>query len=382
MSVGCGDGFDYYPTSKLLGKWDYVGAGVTGISTSYGRFAGSQGCRIAGGFATIGQSALGKNLPATNTGWGFFGHAIYVPVMPSSGYLMIHAVYDLAASGGMKLCTLIGADGSLHIGYITVNNFSTTVNILQSSPSAGLVSAATWYYVESGFNIKTAAGGGIIRLSAADPGDAGYVTYTGNTVRSTGSNFHADSLSQQFTHVRVGGTAGSGTTGTEVHDIDDFYYCDSVDDGLLPPTNTFLGDVRLGALQMIGAGSLTGLTPVGAVSNWDCVNDAAAPDDLASYVAGATVGLEDLYEMENMPTNARTVFAMLINARVAKDDATVRTYNTRVKPTGSSVSAVATRTAPSSFVNQQDVSQSNPATSARYTPSDVNALEVGIRIAS
>jgi len=375
-----GDGGDHYPFSKVLSKWDYVGADVVGMSVTYSRFGVGQGFRVAAGFATIGQAALGKNLPAANASWGYFGHAFKFTTLPSSGYYLAHAVYDIASSGGMKLCTLIGADGTLNVAYITVSNFSTTVTILATS-AAGLVAAGTWYYVESGFKINATVGGCIVKLNGAQVGDAAYLSYTGNTVRSSGSNFHADSSTQQFTHVRIGGSTFSNT---HFCDIDDWYYCDDVSDGVSPPTNTFLGPVRLGLLQMIGDGDLDTLTPVGVADTWDAVNDAAAPDDLTTYVYGSAPATESNWEMEDMSLQAATVFGLLMNARVAQDDAAAHTYNTRVKNPGGSAATVATRSSPAgaTFVNQQDVIAINPDTGARYTPQEVNDLLPGLRIAS
>lgn len=386
MSLLQGDGFSHYPTVLLPSKWDYVGDGgvpANTLSNSYARFtddARLQGLRhVPGDIAIIGQCILGKNLPTTNTGWGFFGTAFKMPTMPSQGYWIAHAIYDIANSGNMKFCSLVGADGSLNLGVVIANNFSTVVTILVSG-LPGQVVANTWYTIESGFKVRTVGGGAIVKLNGALVGEAGgrYLAYTGNTNLSQGSNYYVDSSVEQFTHVRLSGKANLGPGEAW---ITDYYYCDDSNtsgDGL---TNTFLNSWRLGLLLPNGVGASSGLAPSGDTPNWKCVDD-TAPDDLATYVHGATATLEDSYQFEDIPGSPGTIYGLLANVRVSKDDATARTYSTRVKPSGSAASSIATRSAPSAFVNQQDPVELNPATSARFTPTVVNAAEFGVRIVS
>jgi hypothetical protein len=120
----------------------------------------------------------------------------------------------------------------------------------------------------------------------------------------------------------------------------------------------------------------------GETEAWECVDDAAAPDDLATYIHDATPGDEVLFEMQDMSLNALVVFGQLINARVSKDVASSRTYSTRVKPLGGASTEVATRSTPGTFVYQQDVSETNPDTGDLWTPGQVNDCQPGLRIES
>lgn len=377
MSLLGGDGHDHYPSSLLLSKWDFIGSDIVGFDAAYARFTDDprqRGLRARGGFQTIGQCALGKNLPAAIAGWGFHGLAFRIPVMHSSGYWVPHAVYDIASSGGMKLCTMIGADGSLNIGFVVVNNFSSPYTILKAG-NPGRVVAGTWYYLESAFNIKSVSGGAIVRLNAADPIafpahiDNDYVSYSGNTVRSSGSNYHADSATEQYTHFRVNGSVDvSG--GSVVVDVDDQYWGD--DQGSI--NNDFLGNVRLGLIVEDAVGGDTDMTVVGSGDpNWQVVAQ-TTPND-AIYVKGDTVAQRDMYGMETIVGTPREIFGLLCNHRVSQDDAETRTYDKMITPPVSGVPVtVSSHTTPSGgFVNQQGVSEVNPDTGVHWLASEVNA---------
>lgn len=382
MALIHGDGFSYYNVAHLPNKWDYVSSDITGLDLLYGRL-GSKGVRGRGGFQTIGQGCLGKNLGMAVSGWGFFGTAVRHDNMQAQGYTVLHAVYDIADSGAMKLCTMLGADGSLAIGYVTVNNFSTIVTVIDSTAPGQFV-AGSHVYFESGFKIHNVAGGAIIKVAGAQPGDPNYLEIAGNTRHSEGSNFFPDSVTNRFTHVRlIGGADVIG--GGEYLKFCDYYFCDDTDtrtDMTDPRTDTFLGNIRLLRRKPDAQGTTNNFNVTGAATSHEAVDD-DAPDDLASYVSSPDVGDRELYGMENAAP-AETVYGRLINARVGQDDAAARSYNTLVKPAGGAVSIVATRTTPDDFTNQQDVSEFNPATGKRWTVAQLNAAgsELGFEINS
>ncbi len=371
MALIFGDGFDYYSTAQLLQKWDQQ-QGCT-LSSLYGRFGG-QGMRSNGGFDILGQGGLSKNLPAVNASYGFFGQAVFVPAMPTGGNYNIVALYDPAGGTAMHIAAMLGADGSVAVGFKSINNFTSSLTTLARS-APGLISAGTWYYIEVKVKIHVTSGYMEILVNGTSA-----ITYSGNTVR--GSGFGAGitySAANYFTHVKLGGTLD--TVGGEPMYFDDFYYCD--DTGTV--NNTYLGDIQLQAIFPNGAGSSTdwviaGTTP--ATTNWQSVNEPTANDDV-TFVKTVTVGAQDLYEMDNLNANATDVKGLLVNARIKKDAGTVRTYSTMVKDVAASgaPAAVAVRTVPSSvYVNQQDVSQVSPTTGVAWTVAGVNAIEVGIKL--
>jgi hypothetical protein len=125
--------------------------------------------------------------------------------------------------------------------------------------------------------------------------------------------------------------------------------------------------------------SIGGTAP--AATNWQSV-DETSPDDDVTYVNSDTVGDQDLYEMQDISATASSVVGLLCNARMKKDDATVREYALLVE-SGGTVAQLATRTTPyGAYTNQQDVSELNPDTGSLWTVAEVNAMTAGIEVIS
>ncbi len=369
MSLKLGDGFDHYPTAMILNKWD--GARGHTIDALYGRL-GSKGCRTFNeAFTILGQGCLSKNLTSANSEHGFFGAAIHLPAMPASGNINLFAVYDPITGSAMHICSMVGADGSIGIGYCTINNFSFGVTTLARSVP-GLIVAATWYYVEMKVKVNNTSGFVEVLVNGISA-----ITLSGDTA-GWGNGFGSGistPTSQLFSNVKLGGDLDA-TVSSGIY-FDDFYYCD--DTGA--QNNTYLGDVKLQAIYPDGVGSSTQFINFGGPANWDSVNE-TSPDDDTTYVYENTVNDSDLYTMQDLSATVTSVKGLLCNARIKKDDATVRTYALLVK-SGATTGEVATRAAPfGAYTNQQDVSELNPATLSAWTVAEVNAMEAGIKIKS
>lgn len=361
MTLILGDGFDHYPSALVLSKWDsltaYNGGGSGAvISTAYGRL-GSQGVALYGSL----NGGLIKNIYTANSGYGFLGVAMYVPSYGAYAH-EIFSVYDNTDLFAHTQCTImLNIDGSITACYRDGGGGYGTV-LASSAP--GRVAAATWNYIEAKIKVHNTSGEVEVRVN-------GVVVLS-----ATGINTRHQTANNYFTRVGIGGTNGFSAT-WEYSYFDDFYYCD--DAGTV--NNTYLGDVRLGAIYPNGVGSSTVWTPVGIAANWGAVSE-HSPDDDTTYVWANTVGNDDLYTMDDVAATVSGIKGLLINCRIRKDDATARTYAALVKPSGSAASEVATRTVPGGYSNQQDVSELNPATSAAWTAAQVNAMEAGIRVKS
>jgi len=365
MALKLLDGFDYYDTVNLSRKWDYVRTGSVTVG-AFGRRS-SQGVRVSGTFQTIGQAAIGKNLPATNASWGFFGSSWNAASMPGDGHHVVHSVYDIASSGGMKLCTMVGADGSLAIGYVVVNNFSTVKTILASS-APGVITAGTTY-LESGFKINSTVGGCIFKVAGTSPGDAGYLSYTGNTVRSSGSNVYPDSSTQQFTHVRLGGDVVSGSSPNV--DMDDFYYCDDTGSR----NNSFLGNLGIYTIYSNALGDVSDWTRTGAASDILAVNEHPVQDDDAGYMAATVVGRQFLHHLDGIVVSSGVVAGAGVNHAIKQDDTGVRGVKALLK-TGS-IGSGTPYTTPSSYANRQAIFETSPSTGTAITLAEVATLQAG-----
>jgi hypothetical protein len=277
----------------------------------------------------------------------------------------------------MFCASAIGADGSVAAIIARPNASSLSLTVLATS-APGIIAAGAWYYVETKIKVNNTTGVLDVKVNGTT-----VCSFSGDTCQSVGSGtvggaaFTA-STNEHFTHIKLGGLAVYNTSATVY--FDDWYYCD--DTGA--QNNTYLGDVQLQAIYPDAPGSQTdwsigGTAP--AATNWQSV-DETSPDDDVTYVNSDTVGDQDLYEMQDISATASSVVGLLCNARMKKDDATVREYALLVE-SGGTVAQLATRTTPyGAYTNQQDVSELNPDTGSLWTVAEVNAMTAGIEVIS
>lgn len=348
------DGFDYYNTEALyLRKWDFLGGGGSRIfSTAYGR-NGSGGVKMGGG-SNGGDS--GKNLPAANTSYGFFGHALYVPNMGPNGYSMLHGACNPANSNYPEIASYIFADGSIGIGW----HVSPTVNLLaQTGP--GLISAANYRHLETAFRVHNVNGEVIVRLDGAT-----VLGYTGNTRRVGAVN--------EFRQIRT--FLNSGMNGEQW--MDDFYYCD--DTGA--KNNTFLGDMRIITLYPNAPGDLAEwLTRVGAATDWEAITNHPTDDD-TSYIASDVPGSRFLVNLDAMVGVDGEVRGLAVNLMSKKDDAGTRKVAgiVKVPSTGGAIGVATDQAFPSAYANLQYIFESNPDTNLDFTWPQIAELQAGGKV--
>jgi hypothetical protein len=152
--------------------------------------------------------------------------------------------------------------------------------------------------------------------------------------------------------------------------IDDIYICNA----LGSVNNGFLGDVRVAPMLPSGAGSSTQWTPsVG--SNYDNVNDTGTD---STYNSSSTSGQRDTYAVADA-TISGTVAGIIVNSRMKKSDTGAASAKVAIK-SGSTVAYGATRTLSTTATNYIDVWERDPNTSASWTQSGINALEIGAEV--
>lgn len=359
------DGFDHYETAQLTNKWD-AAIGCT-LSSSFGRL-GSRGVKFDTGFGITGQGALSKNLPAANSSFGFFGNAFQIPVMPGAGYMNVHAVYTPTSGSAMHICSMIGSDGSVAIGYCTINNFSFSTTVLASS-APGLVAAGAWRSFETKFKIANSDGSVVCRLDGAI-----VVSFTGDTCgRGDGSGAGiTQATSQDFTNVKVGGRLDA-PSGNFMF-IDDFWYCD--DTGAI--NNNFLGDMRIQTIYSDGLGDAGDWARTGAASDILAVNEHPTIND-ASYLSASTVGHKFLHNLDGLSPAPGTIAGVAVNHRVYKDDGGARQLKALVK-TGSTIGNGTTYTTPSGATNIQSMFETSPDTGNAFTSAEIASMQAGAEV--
>jgi hypothetical protein len=350
MTLKLIEGFDHVSSPFTLGAkgWsvnDPVGAG-NGLAMVTGRIAG----RALNLFTSSNADnipGLDKSLPATYTkvliGFGLWLNAR--PLDPSIPFLQLRngttAILNLSQTSA----------GKLQVGGGT------------AGPTT--IATGTWYFVELKVFINGASSTYELHLNSAS--EIASTVYSGGSTGINNISFTAGIPPAGF---------GSGHFNGQ-YSFDDLY----VLDWSASPNNDFLGDVVVETILPSADGGHTDFTPNSGTAHFSRVNEASGtyPDDDTSYVASNTVGNRDSYAYGDLTTLAGTIFGVQRNLYLRKDSAGTRTVkpSTRISGTDYDGSAISPST---SYGYASDIQETNPATSAAWTISDVNGAEHGLKV--
>jgi hypothetical protein len=157
-------------------------------------------------------------------------------------------------------------------------------------------------------------------------------------------------------------------------DVDDFYIADT--SGTI--NNTFLGDVRVDALQAQANGSLNQwtVTPSGTAA-WEAVSD----EDEITSISAPSAGLRQSFDVAPLPVMATpAVFGVQLTMLARKTDAGLG------KVKGLVVSGAQTAVSPEVILQEQQAWQCalferNPNGNVQWTEAAFNAAEFGVESA-
>lgn len=195
--------------------------------------------------------------------------------------------------------------------------------------------------------------------------------------------FHASAgtIDIWFNEANVFSASGLNTGGaTNQVAIEQWAISDYIVQASNTSTDLPIGDRAVSLLLPTGAGNYAQWAKTGAATNWQAVSD-VPPDDDTSYVSSSTAGQRDSYAMADLGAGVASVAAVVAKLTARKTDAGSRSFNPAFRIAGTDYDG----TAQSLGTNYQGYSQvytTNPATSAAWTPSDVNGAEFGEKLAS
>ena len=243
-------------------------------------------------------------------------------VLCSIGFTTAGAIYADSGSGGTRLCT----------------------------SATGLLTAATWHYLEAELVLHASAGSVNIYLNGALIASASGV----NTLSAGG----AGSVIKLW-----------GTTANASLLYDDIYIVSGA---------TRLGECKVETLRPTGDSAVT-WTPSSGTANYSCVNETLV-DGNTSFVQTATTGQGDLYAIGALSSTPQNIYAVNVVSFAEKTDATTRQLYNSVK-SGTTVSDGAAANLAASYGRYDRILNTDPATSAAWTPSGVNNLLIGPKAA-
>jgi len=349
------DGLDHYSETFVNNKW--TGSLVSGsgtiqltINNSFGRL-GSGGARC---FQNVSSNNGSVYFWRTyiNRQTVVVGFAFRVESWTNNFDNAFLALYDLAT---VQLD--IRLDTSFR-PYVTRNGTT-----LFTAPTA--LALGVWNFIELKANVHSSSGYTELRLNGNVQG-----TFSGNT--SGSGNAYSNLARFGFNFPALA---------TRIVDLrfDDVYLLEA-DSGV--GTTDFLGDCRVQTLLPSAAGTTTGMTKTGAAAtNWQSVNETVP--DTTSTVASNTAGVYDTYQYPDLATTTNRVVAVAQSFVWQKDDAGVRTATARVR-SGATEADFATPVIPltGSYTVLQQIQETNPVTGLAWTVSDVNAAEIGPKVAT
>jgi hypothetical protein len=330
------DSFNHYNTSTVPAKWN-----------------------ISQSFATP-TIVTGRNGNGLRLVGSFFANSYVYKVLDNQTTYMIGVAINLTVGTAGAQGLLAVWDGLTRQVGVRVNN-SSKLEIEKNGTVLATSSGSWvngWNYVEIKTFFNTGSGSCIVRVN----GNV-FVTYSGN-ISQSGVN--------QGNKISIGDWVGNNNQADTIWD--DLYVCD----GTGSVNNDFLGDIVVEALYPNGAGSYTQFTPVGAGANYNAVNQ-TVPDGDTTYNYDNTVGNRDSFTFSDFSQGVLSVFGVQSVLDARKQGSGTRSVGPffRASTTNYDQTAAVINDTYSFYVVMNEL---NPATTALWTESEVNAIEAGYRI--
>lgn len=327
----------------FLDGFDHMGGGA-GLSSKWGTSNGSISANSARtGFngLSLSGSQISRALPAAG---GFvFGCAMRV-----TGTVQ-WSNYDLfQAREGTTVHLAMGTNGS---NFLQVKRGSTTI-----ATGTQLLIQNNWYYFEFKGTIDPTTGIFEVRIDGVPD-----IVGAPQNTRNGGTSGQWDRLCLN----------GSN------HNFDDLYVFDQ--SGSM--NNTFAGSCKVETLLPLtdasGVGSNQGLTPSYGTDHGALVDESIP--NISDYNSSFTVGAKDTYKFPSLVLASGGILGIQTNLYAAKTDAGTRTVCSVVRAGGTDYDGP-TQSPTTSFGYITNVRQVNPATGVQWTPAEINALEVGMKV--
>lgn len=344
MAVVLVEGFDTYngtgTNTGLQAKW----SGSAGGSMATGRFTG-QSFQARNTNSGVGGSAASRLLPSAIGSFtvGFAFRAVTLTSM----------------NGGTNntFLTLLGSSGTVSQITMYVDN-NGTLNVTRAGTvlgsAVGAIIDSTWQYIELSVFISDTVGTVVVKVNGAT-----VINLSGVDTRN-GTPTTIDTIQLQassFTGSVFGGWF-----------YDDLYIVDST---------TSLGERRIETLYPTADTAQKDWTPDTGTVDFSRVNEAQVVT--TNYVQASTVGNTDRYTMGDLTGTPATIDAVQVVAYAQKTDATTRAIALEVK-SGATISDSSDFNLAASYGKFDRLILTDPATSAAWSVSGVNALEAGVKV--
>ena len=332
-------GFDYYDQTQTQRIWSYSAGGNSLVP---GRFGGR-------GWVFNNENGYLSTV-LTNSSTFVVGMAMYYAYGNSSNPFLVFQ--DATASRTSPITQVdlrLTADGAFQ--------FTRNGTILATSPSYVFTFNA-WNYIEVKVYINNSTGYVQLKVNGQS-----FLNVSSLKTQNSGNNY--------VNMVRVQPHSSSGSYQFQ---IDDLYI---LDDQGAAPQNDFIGECRIQTQWPSANGDTNLFQVVGALSNYQAVDETISDDDL-TYVKSGTVGNIDDYAMGTVNMTG-TIYGVQVNLTYRKDDVGVRTITPIIKSSGTFYEG-SVFTCMSNYNVASKIWPLEPHANAAWTNTSVNALAAGIKI--
>lgn len=249
----------------------------------------------------------------------------------------------------------MAGDGALTVGYFNANG--NRVKLFDTGPN--LLFPNVWHFIEVKISFHDSNGSIQVRIDGQT-----CISGTGRT-----KNPAAPSLCNLWRCGLYQLEDGRDTW------LDDLYICDT----LGTEFNDFLGDVVVHTVLPSEDGSRNDLTLFGgSLQHYSAVDD-VPPDGDVSYVYGNTVGAQERYKVDPLPSNVINVLAVSVHARVKKDAAGAS--GARLLAHLDGVTAIGdVEPVTTQYITRAKIFERAPGGSA-WTKAKAEAMEIGFEVA-
>ena len=218
--------------------------------------------------------------------------------------------------------------------------------------ASGTYGQNTWHYIELRLKLGTTTGEAELKINGIQ------VLNLTNINTATGS-------------ITAYSAMGKASTNVVEAYYDDLYICDT--SGSV--NNTFLGPISVYTLMPTSNASSTQLTPVGAASNWQAVDEPTA--DTTTYVETSTTGHRDYYNFESLPAGVSSVFGVLTRAKSTTPDNGGRRVRLNFKNGANVLSSAARLLTLGNWLYEYFIAETAPDGSA-WSKTSVDSTEAGV----
>lgn len=336
------DSFDYYGVvgNMTEGLWAEITPGVT-LSTLNPR-TGTHSMRV------LTSSVQRRVLGGAKTTVGL-AKAVYYPILPTANN--VQRVFEYRDAANVAQVTIVlQSTGTIEAkrGGITGTSLGIT-----ASP---VITAETYQHIECLVFFSQTVGTIEVRVN-------------GVTVLSLSGIDTVATALVECSQVIIGG--GTGTGAVNNTDIDDVFAYD--DTGSF--NNTFIGDRRVITLFPNANTAEADWTAVGAATGYECI-DEASPDGDTTYISAGVPGSPatiSVFGIQNLPAGISAISAVVVIEMARKTEAGPANTQWSVI-SGASETAGADKPMTEIYTYRQDVFETDPASAAPFTPSEVDGL--------